>query len=72
MVFQGLASVENIADAVRKSGITKEELRLKDFKQVANQIFLFFSIKISFILLYSRHFLKLELFAAHGYASFGW
>lgn len=37
---QGLASVENIADAVRKSGITKEELRVKDFKQLMDMLVL--------------------------------
>lgn len=33
-ILQGFATLENVADAVRKSGITKEELRLQDFKQV--------------------------------------
>lgn len=37
---QGLASVENVADAVRKSGITKEELRVKDFKQLMDMLVL--------------------------------
>lgn len=37
---QGLATVENVADAVRKSGITKEELRVKDFKQLMDMLVL--------------------------------
>lgn len=37
---QGLATVENVADAVRKSGITKEELRKKDFKQLMDMLVL--------------------------------
>ncbi|KAH7444706.1 hypothetical protein KP509_02G089100 [Ceratopteris richardii] len=37
---QGLASVETIADAVRKSGITKEELRVKDYKQLMDMLVL--------------------------------
>lgn len=37
---QGLASVESIADAVRKSGITKEELRVRDLKQLMDMLVL--------------------------------
>ncbi|KAG6557884.1 hypothetical protein Mapa_000061 [Marchantia paleacea] len=37
---QGFASLENVADAVRKSGITKEELRLQDFKQILDMLVL--------------------------------
>jgi DNA-directed RNA polymerase III subunit RPC6 len=31
---QGLASLEDVAESVRKSGITQVELRLEEFKQV--------------------------------------
>ncbi|KAL3691082.1 hypothetical protein R1sor_004733 [Riccia sorocarpa] len=37
---QGYATLETIADAVRKSGITKEELRLQDFKQILDMLVL--------------------------------
>ncbi|CAM6115383.1 unnamed protein product [Calypogeia fissa] len=37
---QGLATLENVADSVRKSGITKEELRLQDFKQIIDMLVL--------------------------------
>ena len=71
--MQGLASVENVADAVRKSGITKEELRLKDFKQVISVILKHFpGREIHFNLYTVYFFLNLELLAAHGYAGFGW
>eukprot|EP00249_Psilotum_nudum_P007454 c20568_g1_i1 orf=274-1158(+) len=34
VIKQGLVTMENVVDAVRKSGITKEELLVKDFKQL--------------------------------------
>lgn len=43
MCLQGLADLEAIADAIKKSGITQVELGLEEFKQVSAQsvVFLF-------------------------------